>query len=228
MIVIRSSGNASMSFPPACIVEAVDVSAKGQLCSCFAPGWLIARLAGFYAAHPEIGVQLRLYAQDPELTDQVADAFVTALPVKPGFAAVHVVDERLVAVRAREPRAAIEQRQSHLITTGIDEGKWGKTGSIAVPQPVCACRTSRPATGYSARTTCSLLKWRRQDFLAAHGVDAGSIVYFDRTAISSERSDHLCYKRTRGQDAEIKAMAQWMKSQRLPQPTIRLVHKYSG
>jgi LysR family glycine cleavage system transcriptional activator len=214
-IVMRSSDKASMSFPTASspatgIVEAVDVSAKGQLCSCFAPSRLIPRLVGFYAAHPEIGVQLRLYAQDPELTDQVADAFVTALPVKPGFAAVHVVDERLVAVRAREPRAAIEQRRSHLITTDIDEGKAGQDWVDFCTVTGLRLQNIQAGYGYNARTTCPRLKWRRQDFLAAHGVDAGSIVYFDRTAISSKRGYHLCCKRTRGQHAEVKALAQWI------------------
>lgn len=67
------------------------------VCSSFGPGWLIPRLASFYATHPGVDLQLRLYAQDPEQTADVADAFITAREVKPGFAAVHVLDEMLVA-----------------------------------------------------------------------------------------------------------------------------------
>lgn len=50
------------------------------VCSRFAPGWLIRRLGDFYSTHPGFSLQLRMYATDPELTDEVADAFVTTTP----------------------------------------------------------------------------------------------------------------------------------------------------
>lgn len=70
------------------------------VCSSFAPGWLIPRLDELYAAHPDIRLQLRMYARDPELTDEVADAFVTTLPTVPGFHALRLKTELLVPVRA--------------------------------------------------------------------------------------------------------------------------------
>jgi DNA-binding transcriptional LysR family regulator len=79
------------------------------LCSSFAPGWLVPRLPDFHASHPHIRLQLQMYAEDPDLTDKVADAFVTTpnphcvlrglSPAKPAgapsrrrFAATEVVD----------------------------------------------------------------------------------------------------------------------------------------
>ncbi len=55
------------------------------VCTSFGPGWLASRMEGFVAANPDYDLELRLYTQDPYLTDQVADAFVTAQPVAPGF-----------------------------------------------------------------------------------------------------------------------------------------------
>ena len=63
------------------------------VCSSFGPGWLIERLENFYDEHPEIDLQLRLYAQDPLISGEVADAFVTAEPIRPDFAAVKLRDE---------------------------------------------------------------------------------------------------------------------------------------
>lgn len=54
------------------------------ICSSFGPGWLVPRLSRFYAAHPGLPLQLCMYARDPELTDAVADAFVTTLPREKG------------------------------------------------------------------------------------------------------------------------------------------------
>lgn len=51
----------------------------------FAPGCLIRRLGDFYSTNPDFSLQLRMYATDPELTDEVADAFVTTYPKVPGF-----------------------------------------------------------------------------------------------------------------------------------------------
>ncbi len=63
------------------------------VCSSFGPGWLVPRLPGFIEANPAIDLQLQLYAQDPQLSHQVADAIFSALPVTPGFSAIHVLDE---------------------------------------------------------------------------------------------------------------------------------------
>lgn len=198
------------------------------VCSCFGPGWLIPRLPGFYAAHPEIDLQLRLYAQDPEMTDQVADAFVTALPVKPGFAAVHVIDERLVAVRARTA-----QEKARLITTDIEDGKLGQDWADYCA--VTGLRLSEIQAGSWIQCTHYTLALEMAkaglgialvpDFLAAREIEAGTVIHLDQTPVPSDRRYHLCYKKSRAGEDEIKALAHWMKSERAPQPIIRLVHK---
>ncbi len=92
------------------------------VCSSFGPGWLIPRLSCFIDGHPELDLQLQLYAQDPMLTDTVADAIISALPVQPGYTAVAILDEMLVAVHARG-RVGSRHR---LITTDLEPGMLGQ------------------------------------------------------------------------------------------------------
>ena len=89
------------------------------VCSSFGPGWLVPRLPSFIAANP--GIDLQLYAQDPQLSHQVADAIFSALPVTPGFSAIHVLDE-LVAVHA----PGSHNGQHRMITTELEPQKLGQ------------------------------------------------------------------------------------------------------
>ncbi|MFO1060854.1 MAG: LysR substrate-binding domain-containing protein [Dongiaceae bacterium] len=82
------------------VVGAGRATVRLAVCSSFAPGWLIGRLGRFVAQQPGIDLQLRMYAQDPELTDRVADAFVTTLPTVPGFWSLQMRRELLVPVHA--------------------------------------------------------------------------------------------------------------------------------
>lgn len=197
------------------------------VCSSFGPGWLIPRLASFYSANPEIDLQLRLYAQDPEQTAQVADAFVTAQNLKAGFAAVHVLDEMLVAVTARP---SDDGPQQPLITTDIAPDRLGQdwldhcalTGRriadlqfgsfLQCSHYLLALELARAALGIALVP----------DFLARRDLDSGAVRCFDRTPMPSGRRYHLCFKKARAHDAEIKAFVQWLKQERTPRVVTKL------
>ena len=68
------------------------------VCSSFAPGWLIPRLSRLYAHNPSFDLQLCMYAQDPILTDTVADAFITSMTPETGFYSLLLKKEMLVPV----------------------------------------------------------------------------------------------------------------------------------
>lgn len=202
------------------------------VCSSFGPGWVIPRLAGFFSAHPHIDLQLQLYAHDPEQTDQLADAFVTALPLKPGFTALHIADERLVAVRKREAASNNQDGRLVLITTELDVDKIG--GDWV---EYCSATGRKLADLQSGSwIKCShyllALEMARQglgaalvpDFLAAREVESGVLEYVEQTPVFSKRRYHLCFKKSRAQEEELKALAQWMKSARSGEEPIRLVH----
>lgn len=50
------------------LVGNVQARLRIAACSAFGPGWMAPRLRAFRAAHPQIDVELRLYAQNPEQT----------------------------------------------------------------------------------------------------------------------------------------------------------------
>lgn len=68
------------------------------VCSAFAPGWLIPRMDRLYAAMPNFDLQLRMHDRASELSDTVADAFITARPKETGFLSTFILPEQLVAV----------------------------------------------------------------------------------------------------------------------------------
>lgn len=198
------------------------------VCSSFGPGWLLPRLAGFMAAQPQIDLQIRLHVQDPEQTAQVADAFVTAQEVQPGFAAIHVLDEMLLAVAAPPLGAGDRAR---LITTDIAEGTVGREW-----QAYCALAGTRLADLQEGSfLQCShyllALEMARAglglalvpDFLARRDLAAGNLRQLGRALLPSGRRYHLCFKKTRAQEPEIRALVQWLKAERAPRAVARLV-----
>lgn len=200
------------------------------VCSSFGPGWLIPRLANFFAAHPDIDLQLRLYAQDPEQTDQVADAFVTAQPLKRGFSAIHILDETLVAVCAHD-----KVGRSALITTDIENGKQGEDWVDYCAE--AGLRLSDIQSGSWLQCSHYMLALEMAkaglgtalvpDFLAQRDIDAGRLKHLNAAQLRTGRRYHLCFKISRAQEREIRALALWIRSDRTAEPLVRLVHKTS-
>ena len=200
------------------------------VCSSFGPGWLIPRLAGFYAANPAVELQLRLYAQDPDQTAQVADAFVTAQEVKPGFAAIHILDEMLVAVAVPQLKSQVTGGRFRLITTDIDADRLGQDW-----RGYCALTgVNLEALRAGSFLQCSHYMLAQEmacaglgialvpDFLARRDIEAGNLRYFDRTLLASGRRYHLCFKKSRAQEPEIRALVQWLKAECAPRTVARL------
>lgn len=190
------------------------------VCSSFGPGWLIKRLAAFGTDHPEINLQLRMYAEFPQLTDAVADAFVTAYPLEHGFISTPLFDEKLVAVHA----VGMPLHGHPLITTNIEEkdfaGDWQKyceTGNIELEQ-----------IGAGNLIQCShyilALEMARQglgtalvpDFLAADDVEAGRLVRASDHVLPSERRYYFCFKKARRSDPNLQSLGAWLKRNTVP------------
>jgi LysR family glycine cleavage system transcriptional activator len=187
------------------------------ICSSFAPGWLITRLEDFYRSHPKIPLELRLYAEDPLLTNEVADAFVVADEVaKPGYRTIPLVEEMLIAVEApREFKRGPAKRA--LVSTDVERGKEGKDW-------IDYCR----ATGLKRSTLqdgpfrlCThyflALEMARAghgialvpDFLAARDLGAGTLVPFKDRLVPSGRVYKLCFKEARAVEPRLRAVSDW-------------------
>ncbi len=194
------------------------------VCSCFGPNWLVPRLPGFMARHPEIDLEIRLYHQDPELTHSAADAIITAepvKPVKPGYDSITLFEEMMVAVRAPAPQSLAANRSHRLITTDLHSDILGRDW-----QDFCA-QTGRDLkdlkTGEWVRCSHYILALEMAkaglglalvpDFLAARHIGKGDLAYFDNNRVSARRSYRLCYKSKRASDEAIRSFSRWIKSE---------------
>ena len=215
------------------IVGSNRSSLRLAVCSSFGPGWLIHRLSSFYAANPAINLQLRLYAQDPEQTTQVADAFITAQDLKPGFSAVHVLDEMLVAVAAPQLQATVPGGLYPLITTDITPDHFGRDWLDYCATAGRSLASLQAGNFLECSHYLLALEMARAglglalvpDYLARRDIEAGVVRHFDRALIPSGRRYHLCFKKSRAQNAEIQALVRWLKAERAPRPVVTLPRK---
>lgn len=187
------------------------------VCSAFGPGWLIERLDDFRTRHPDIDLELHLHSRNPLVTGQIADAYVVADEVKPGFAAIPLLKEHLVAVEAPHVKGA---RTRRLITTELEPGELGGDW-----------------TGYCRRARLDLTSMRQgpflrcshfmlaldmarhgqgaaivPDFLAAADIRDGTLRMLTDTRLPSGRTYQLCIRKTRMEEGKLKVLASWFRS----------------
>ncbi len=200
------------------------------VCSSFGPGWLIPRLDELYETHPDIDLQLRLYAQDPALTSEVADAFVTAYPVKTGYAAIRLVDEMLVAVQAPvEQGAAMWGPRQRLITTELQSGRIGQDWVDFCKKAGIKLADLQEGAWRQCTHYLLALEMARSgqgvalvpDFLAAKDIRSGALVPFGETLLPSKRVYQLCFKKTRSHEPRLAVLAKWFEAQAEGRATTR-------
>lgn len=192
------------------------------VCSCFAPGWLIRRLGDFYADHPQFSLQLRMYAQDPALTDEVADAFVTTLPTVPGFFALKLRNENLIAVRPGQNGTGGTPQPLPLITTsfppaeslgadwtnycrfaGLDfdlmhAGHW-----LEATHYILALEMARRGLGVALVP----------DFLAEESLLSGQLELECAAGMPTNEDYYLCIKNARRAEPALRQLEIWFRSQ---------------
>jgi LysR family glycine cleavage system transcriptional activator len=190
------------------------------VCSSFGPGWLVPRLPGFIEANPAIDLQLQLYAQDPQLSHQVADAIFSALPVTPGFSAIHVLDEMLVAVHA----PGSHNGRHRMITTELEPQKLGQDWLDYCAKAGIGRETLEEGAWLRSTHYMLALEMARAgmgaalvpDFLARRHIEDGTLAYLDATRIPSGRVYRLCFKQSRGRETGIRALVKWLKAELSP------------
>ncbi|MFC3851665.1 LysR substrate-binding domain-containing protein [Salinispirillum marinum] len=77
------------------------LSVRLALFSSFAVRWLIPRLPDLQRQHPTLDLALEMMNEAPQLTDRVADCFITLLPDSRGFTTEALYTEQLFAVCSR-------------------------------------------------------------------------------------------------------------------------------
>ncbi len=187
------------------------------VCSSFGPGWLIPRLPRFFEAHPSIDLQLRLYAEDPELSGEVADAIVSAVPVTPGFTAIDILNEVLISVEAPGPHG----KRRRLITTDIDPACLGTDWNGYCAQAGLDLDALRDGPWLQTTHYMMALEMARAglgvalvpDFIAAREIERGALVHFDRARMASDRTYRLCFKHMRSSEDDLLNLVQWFRNE---------------
>lgn len=191
------------------------------LCSSFAPGWVIPRLSDLLHKHAEFELDLRMYARDPALTDQVADAFITALPQEAGFWSLPLRREELIAVAAPELVRLLKSGQKvPLITTDTSPTNMGERWHrlcerLGVPIQsfhdghwrLCSHHIlayEMACQGYGV----ALLP----DFVASGAIEEGRLQRALEGGLPS-KDYYLCVKSSRKNEPHLRALIEWFEEQ---------------
>lgn len=204
-----------------------DVVGDGQqalqlaVCSSFGPGWLIEKLDDFYRSHAEIDLELRLYAQNPLYSNEVADAYVVADEIKPGYKTMPLKREVLVAVEAPAARQRAKgSARRRLITTEGERGKIGQDWSSFCRLTGMKLRDIQDGSFRLCTHYFLALELARADhgvalvpdFLAGREIRAGTVVPYHDARLPSGRTYRLCIRESRAGETKLKTFASWLVS----------------
>ncbi|MGL3605975.1 LysR family transcriptional regulator [Rhizobium sp. G187] len=193
------------------------------VCSSFATAWLVPRIRSFYAAHPDIDLQIMMYAQDPELTDAMGDAFVTTLPRDPGYHAQLLWPELLVPVVSS---ALIDGKSEfNYITTELLPGRIGSDWHAYARHGGRADLVPADDRWLFASHYIVALDMVRlglgaallPDFLVAREIKSGSLRLLHDATLPTLEDYHLCIKESRRSEPALDALVQWFR-QEVPKP----------
>lgn len=193
------------------------------VCTSFGPGWLVPRLPNFYAGKPSFDLQLCMYARDPEMTDAVADAFVTTLPAEKGFYAFLLWPEKLVPIAS----PAADRSRLAFITTDLQPGRQGADWKTFGRVMDCALAPPSDERWIFASHYLLALELAKAglgaalvpDFLAAPEIEGGGLALLDGNTLPTQQDYYLCVKESRRGEPALDALIRWFKAQVRKQAT---------
>lgn len=101
-----------------------DTELRVALFGSFAVRWLIPRLPDLQRRHPGVRLRLEMIDGQPELSDRLADCFITLRPMERGYSSVLLYAERLFPICSRRFWERIcEERQEAGMTDPRDDGE---------------------------------------------------------------------------------------------------------
>lgn len=189
------------------------------VCTSFGPSWLAKRLSAFIDQNPDLDVEIRLYTEDPDQSDDFADALVTASPIRAGFDGVDLFQEKLVAV-IRPDLVRTGLLPDRLITTdvlpelpGLDWRDYFSGAGLALAQlsPGSFVRGTHYLLAFSlakAGVGAAIVP----EFVAADALASGQLVLLHPFHMPSGRTYRICTKVSRCKDPDLRALVRWMKS----------------
>ena len=196
------------------------------VCSAFGPSWLSPRLNRFMEQNPDIDLRLRLYARDPMVNNEAADALVTTYAIRTGYSSVKLLDERVVAVCSPAFKAAATNGKScRLISSSEEEVTDGEDWlEYCSSEGIDVDKLRDGSFLYCTHFLLSLEMARNgvgvaliPDFMAEADIAAGRLVKFFKHSVATGRSYRLTYRHQRAQEPKIKALRRWLELE-LSQP----------
>ncbi len=191
------------------------------VCSSFGPAWLAPKMPELFEKFPGLGVELKLYAGQPQQTHESADAIVTAQPVEPGYDALTLFEERVVAVARPTPDGRVPSSGHRYIATiqppldpmdewagyaratGLNISAADRSDSIVCTHYILALELARAGCGVALVP----------EFLAERSLRDQSLVLLHDIAVPSGRTYRYCTKKSRADDASLRHLGRWLRAQ---------------
>jgi DNA-binding transcriptional LysR family regulator len=193
------------------------------VCTSFGPGWLSQRLQSFYAEYPEVDLVMEMYGESPELTDRVADAFVSSPPFAEGFWTSLIYRELLVPVCAPSllqsstgigdlPLISVYDEMSHAGTDWRDYGEHaGMSATMFSGAAWRGCSHYFMALEMARNGLGAALV---PDFLTRDDLASGKLVMLCDVSMPTGQDYYLCIKHSRRQEPGLQKLARWFRTQK--------------
>lgn len=174
----------------------------------------------FFSQHPGIDLQLVRVGDDDEISDRIADAFITTRPSPRGYRSVRLMREQLVAVGSPSlgtwpcPLITTEVAPS---STGSDWVEFCRGNGLAL--------TSAQQQGWKLCTHYSMALEMAQvgigaalvpDFLASRGIADGSLVRLPGEPMSTGLNYYMAVKFSRHREPALVTLTQWLRAAAQP------------
>ncbi|KPZ67920.1 Glycine cleavage system transcriptional activator [Shewanella sp. P1-14-1] len=198
--------------------------------SSFAIKWLIPRLSEFRQQHPHIQIRLDMITSDPQLSDNVADMFITGQSNQNGYMHLTLHKERLIAVASPDylqqwlnkpnasPQELIAALPSATLLTvdegelGIDWQRWhtvNKADDSDKKQQHIFSHVLMAIEAAIAHQGIALAS----DFMVKGDIAAGRLVALDLPDILTGFNFNFSCKQRRQHEPALASFIQWLKRQ---------------
>ncbi len=198
--------------------------------SSFAVKWLIPRLSDFRRRHPEVQIRLEMVTQDPELSDSVADLFISGGLKRRGYWQTVLHKERLIPVCSPQlpPRAGqitIQSLQQYPLLTvdegplGLDWNRWAEANGVTLTANHRQHIFSHVLMAIEAAIAGQGIALA-SDFMVEDDIASGRLIEAELPDVHTGFEFTFCCKERRLKEQAIAAFADWlmlMASQPQPQ-----------
>ena len=187
--------------------------------SSFAIKWLIPRLSDFHRLHPQIKIRLDMITDDPQMSDSVADMFITGQSGQPGYVHRMLHQERLIPVICpgllNTDHSALSVLRQHALLT-VDEGpigfdweRWLKVNSISIAATQQQHVFSHVLLAIEAAIAGQGIALA-SDFMVERDISKGALVALDLPAMLTGFEFNFSCKQRRLKEPAIAAFVQWL------------------